>query len=150
MLGLRQHWQEHGRPHLVLEGDEEGESQCVLKIYPVSHCLADFSGCGGRVQRQAEAAAVHQSHRHVDGPPGLCSLSVVKKERPQGICREYMALASQCSLLPPALCNKALPFSLHWPLSGAGAQHNSLHNHQALFAQKPPNTARHKKNEVCK
>lgn len=57
MLGLN--WRAlEVRSHLVLEGDVEGESKRVSKINPVSHCLADFCRGGGRVQLQADAAAV--------------------------------------------------------------------------------------------
>lgn len=54
-----------------------------------------------------------------------------------------MILPPQC-FSPPALSNKAVLFSLRWPLSGVGVWCNTLRNLQGLCGQMSPNTVRQK------
>lgn len=55
-----------------------------------------------------------------------------------------MTMPPQC-FSPPALSNKAVLFSLRWPLSGVGAWCNTLRNLQAPSGQMSPNTVGQKK-----
>ena len=68
-----------GWPHLIKQGDVEGEPEAVLERDLVGQRIAELLGRGRRVRQQRLGGPVHERHSQHDGLLGLGGLKVTQE-----------------------------------------------------------------------